>query len=93
MTHWKVRENQMAKLEKEYVPGKTDPDTFLKQVQQKSDRCEKNRKVREFTEQMDLSAQDNHMKYERASFSVVGEQTKSSNQKYAEGYERIDWTK
>ncbi len=47
----------------------------------------------DFTEQMDLSAQDNHMKYERPSFSVVGEQTKSSNEKYAEGYERIDWTK
>ena len=44
-------------------------------------------------EMFDLQAQDNTMKYERPSFSVVGEQTRSSNQKYAEGYERIDWTK
>ncbi len=74
------------------TPG-TNPETFLKQTKTRAERREKNRKVREFTEQMDLSAQDQHMKYERASFSVVGEQTKSSNEKYAEGYERIDWTK
>ncbi len=49
--------------------------------------------MKERHEMFDLQAQDNTMKYERPNFSVVGEQTKSSNQKYAEGYERIDWTK
>ena len=41
----------------------------------------------------DLSAQDNHMKYERPSFSVVGEGSKSANEKYQRGYALIDWSR
>ena len=36
----------------------------------------------------DLSAQDNHSKFERPHFAVVGEGTKSANDKYREGWER-----
>ena len=36
----------------------------------------------------DKSAQDVHMKYERPSFSVVGEGTKSAQDAYREGWER-----
>ncbi len=41
----------------------------------------------------DLSAQDNHMKYERPSFIVVGEGSKSANDNYRENYEKMDWSK
>lgn len=37
----------------------------------------------------DLSAQDTHMKYERASFAVVGEGTKAAQDAYRQGWERI----
>lgn len=40
----------------------------------------------------DLSAQDHHMKYERASFAVVGEGTRSTNERYQWGYALIDWS-
>ena len=40
----------------------------------------------------DLSAQDNHSKFERPSFSVVGEGTKSANDAYRENYTKIDWS-
>ena len=40
-----------------------------------------------------LSAQDNHMKYERPSFTVVGEGTKSANDNYRDNYDKIDWRK
>lgn len=39
----------------------------------------------------DLSAKDNHSKFERASFSVVGEGTRSANERYRRGYSRINW--
>ena len=45
------------------------------------------------TRQLDISSQDTHMKYERYSFSVIGEGTQSTNQKYREGYTQIDWSK
>ena len=35
-----------------------------------------------------LSAKDNHSKFERPHFAVVGEGTKSANDKYREGWER-----
>ena len=35
----------------------------------------------------DLSAKDNHMKYERSHFAVVGEGTKSSQDAYRKGWE------
>ena len=41
----------------------------------------------------DAGAQDNHMKYERPNFTVVGEGTKSANDNYRINYDRIDWTK
>lgn len=41
----------------------------------------------------DLAAKDNTMKYERPSFSVVGEGTKESQDKYRENYDKIDWGK
>ena len=88
----KIIDNQMAKLKREYSPL-AKPETYLKQVESRVRAREANKKHREFTEQMDLSAQDNHAKFERASFIVVGEGSKSSNEKYAEGYERIDWNK
>jgi hypothetical protein len=37
----------------------------------------------------DLSAQDNHMKYERAHFAVVGEGTRTAQENYRAGWERI----
>ena len=69
------------------TPG-TNPETFLKQTKTRAERREKNRKTREFTEQMDLSAQDNHMKYERAHFAVV-----TATEAFRKGYDQIDWTK
>lgn len=39
----------------------------------------------------DLSAKDHHMKYERKQFAVVGEGTKSAQDKYREGYAKISW--
>lgn len=36
----------------------------------------------------DLSAQDNHMKYERAHFAVVGEGSRSAQDAYRDGWER-----
>jgi len=41
----------------------------------------------------DLSAKDNHMKYERPKFAVVGEGTKTANDKYHAGYAKIDWSR
>jgi hypothetical protein len=41
----------------------------------------------------DRSAQDHHMKYERPSFSVVGEGTRQAQTAFARGYARIDWSK
>jgi hypothetical protein len=41
----------------------------------------------------DLSARDNHMKYERPSFSVVGEGTREAQTAFHRGYTRIDWSK
>ena len=41
----------------------------------------------------DLSAQDNHMKYERPSFTVVGEGSKAAIDNYRENYDKIDWSK
>lgn len=37
----------------------------------------------------DLSAQDNHSKFERAKFAVVGEGTRAAYGAYREGWERI----
>lgn len=39
----------------------------------------------------DLAAKDNTMKYERVKFAVVGEGTKVAQDKYREGYARINW--
>ena len=41
----------------------------------------------------DLSAKDNHMKYERPQFAVVGEGTKKAQDLYRQGYARTDWSK
>ena len=41
----------------------------------------------------DLSAQDNHAKYERPHFAVVGEGTRSARENFERGYDLIDWTK
>ena len=41
----------------------------------------------------DLSAQDNHSKFERPHFAVLGEGTKSANENYRQGYALIDWSK
>jgi len=41
----------------------------------------------------DLSAKDNHAKYERWSFSVVGEGTRTAQEAFRRGYELIDWSK
>lgn len=37
----------------------------------------------------DLSAQDTHMKYERAQFAVVGEGSRDAQDNYRRGWERI----
>ncbi len=79
----KIIDNQMQKLERDYNPN-SDPDTYLKQVKTRAERREQNKSHREFTEQMDLSAQDNHMKYERPQFTVV-----TASEAYREGWERI----
>ena len=42
--------------------------------------------------QFDLSAKDNHAKYERASFIVVGEGSHDALDAYRTNYERIDWS-
>lgn len=39
----------------------------------------------------DLSAQDHHSKSERLHFAVVGEGTRSAQDRYRAGYEQIDW--
>jgi len=41
----------------------------------------------------DLAAQDNTAKFERPSFSVVGEGSRSANDNYRRGYALIDWSK
>ena len=39
----------------------------------------------------DLSAQDNHSKFDRPFFVVLGEGSKSANENYQQGYALIDW--
>jgi len=41
----------------------------------------------------DLSAQDNHSKFERPHFSVVGEGTKLAQDAYRDNYDKIDWSR
>ena len=82
----KIVDRQVDKIKGDYHAGQTNPDRFLEQVKLKAERREKHRGVREFTEQMDLSAQDNHMKYERPQFAVV-----TATEAYREGYDKIDW--
>lgn len=41
----------------------------------------------------DQSAQDHHMKYERAHFAVVGEGSTSAIDNYRRGYDAIDWSR
>ena len=74
------------------VTPKTNPEVFLTHTKLRAARREKNREVREFTEKMDLSAQDNHSKSERFSFAVVGEGTKSSHKNFRDNYPDIDWS-
>ena len=40
---------------------------------------------------LDLAAQDNHSKFERPHFAVVGEGTKSALASYRSNYDRINW--
>jgi len=40
----------------------------------------------------DLSAQDNHSKFERPHFAVVGEGTKAAQDAYRENYDKINWS-
>lgn len=40
---------------------------------------------------LDLAAQDNHSKFERQHFAVVGEGTKSALASYRSNYDRINW--
>lgn len=49
------------------------------------------RALRQFTRSMDVAAQDRRMKFERAHFAVVGEGSRTAHERYAEGYERINW--
>lgn len=42
-------------------------------------------------DQLDLSAQDNHSKYERKYFAVVGEGTKTAFSNYLQNYDNINW--
>ena len=44
--------------------------------------------VKQQTARFDLQAQERHMKYERPSFIVTGEGTKTAQDKYREGWER-----
>ncbi len=39
----------------------------------------------------DLSAKDHHAKSERFRFSVVGEGTRTAQERYRAGYKKIDW--
>ena len=39
----------------------------------------------------DLAAKDQTMKYERSSFSVVGEGSRQALSRYATNYDLIDW--
>ena len=41
--------------------------------------------------QFDRSASDTHMKYERATFSVVGEGSREALDAYRTNYDLIDW--
>ncbi len=40
----------------------------------------------------DVSAQDNHSKFERAHFAVVGEGTRSAQEAYRANFSLIDWS-
>mgnify|MGYP001591708271 FL=1 len=40
---------------------------------------------------LDLAAQDNHSKFERGHFAVVGEGTRSALANYRENYSKISW--
>ncbi len=40
----------------------------------------------------DTSAKDNHAKYERFHFAVIGEGSRRALDAYRKGYDRIDWT-
>lgn len=48
-----------------------------------------NKALREFGQTMDLAAQDTRMKYERAHFAVVGEGTRSAQDNFRAGWDRI----
>ena len=49
--------------------------------------------LREFTATMDVAAQDMRHKHDRAHFCVVGEGSRSAQDKYLIGYAAVDWHK
>lgn len=73
----------MKWAEKQWHP-KMNPDHYLDRMETAAKRIDQNKRIREFTEQMDLSAQDNHMKYERPQFAVV-----TATEAYRRGYDQM----
>ncbi len=59
---------------------------LAKQREVKAQRAAQDQYLRRLHAGFDLSAQDNHMKYERPSFAVV-----TASDAFREGYDKIDW--
>ena len=49
--------------------------------------------LREFTATMDVAAQDLRHKHDRFHFAVVGEGSRTAQERYSAGYEAIDWSR
>ena len=54
-------------------------------------KSERDVEYKELCQNLDLSSRDNHMKYERKYFAVVGEGTRSALTNYLTNYDLIQW--
>ena len=60
--------------------------------ERKAQRAVQDVALAEMRHEFDSSAKDNHAKYERCHWAVVGEGSQSANANYARGYAKIDWS-
>ena len=74
-------------------PDSTMPWTDKDTAEVKARKDASNTEAYERHHGFNLSAQDNHSKFERPHFSVVGEGTKVSQDAYRANYDKIDWSR
>jgi len=73
-------------------PDSTMPWTDIDKAEVKARKDASNAEAYERHHGFNLSAQDNHSKFERPHFAVVGEGTKAAQDAYRENYDKINWS-